>query len=546
MPRAGLDRRLVAMLLAATFTAVALPACAPRPTGNDMLANTGMRRAAAEDPATDGSADGNMTGSGGISDAALRDRIGRISRRPSLSDMAVLRAALDSPDAEVRRLAVHGLALLGHASAIVDLLRLTRTDPSARVVDAAHDGLRAFPPEEVERIRLRTDPLHQQRDEQFETDIARRDAGTRRRVERQAPPVDEAQMIAWASDLEGDVGFWVEGSKIQLVKDHAPIGHPLGYNGKANAGELLEYRLTITNASLDPRLSSSAFCYTYDPWVTVINRELMLPVMKPGETRTLPDTLLVLVSPDAPAEHRAQLFLEIGDTRLDSSHEGRPVYRAFYITFTNPGIGRVEFSFDAVDDDSWGESDGNGNGIAEWSERVELTAHVLNYGPDTMRDTHLQMQSSSSLVKVVPAVTAASGNIPPGGRAPLSGTFAIQMAHGYTGTFDIPVTLTLRVPLPEAGHDVNETRAYVNPEAASQAPTRYYTFKQAATLHIGVGGKNGGATLNGPPRLYQPFDPASLTKVFVLSDSRDLQKDWLADTEARFLDARDASTLEAE
>ncbi|MGE3853403.1 MAG: HEAT repeat domain-containing protein [Planctomycetota bacterium] len=540
MPRRSLSSpaALIVALIAVSFVAVA---CAGRGARGSALRNTSMAQAAADAPPANAGNAGNDAPVD-TADPVLRDRVATIARQPVLSDLPVLRAALASTDPDVRRLAVRGLALIGSNSVIADLLRVSRSDPSPHVANTAANALRTWPVELVEQIRLATDPVQQHRDEQFETEIARRDAGTIRRMQRQHPPVDEAQMIAWASDLDGDVGFWVENTKIELIKDHAPIGHPLGYNGQANAGELLEYRLTITNASLEARLSSSAFCYTYDPWITVINRELMLPVMRAGETKALPDSLLLLVAADAPESHTARLFLEIGDTRLDEANGGRPVYRAFDVSFTNPGLGRVEFSFSTVDDDSWGESDGNGNRMAEWGERVELTAHVKNFGADTMRDTHLELSSLSSLVSVRPSVTAPVGNIPPGGRAPLSGTFSVRMASGYSGTFEVPMQLKLRVPLPDT-QSSDQARHYVNPEAANTTPTRYYTFTQDVTLHIG---SEEGATLQAAARIYQPFDPARLLKLFVLGDDRNAQTDWLLDTEARFMDARDTATLDAQ
>ena len=73
---------------------------------------------------------------------------------------------------------------------------------------------------------------------------------------------------------------------------------------------MLEYRLTLKNSSLGDRRSSSAYCYSYDPYVTVINRELPVPSMEPNGVATLGKTVLLLVSPDAPEHHNVTLYLE--------------------------------------------------------------------------------------------------------------------------------------------------------------------------------------------------------------------------------------------
>lgn len=477
---------------------------------------------------------------------AERMRIMELAARPNPAGIPALVAGLESSDAETRLLAVRGLTALAPPDALPKLFHTKMHDPDSRVVQAATRALLVYPEDAVDAVAQQLDPAHVARTHELADIKANREGAIGRRRALLQPPVDEEQMEEWASDTSGDVGFFVE--NIVLVKDHAPPGHPYGFNGRANAGELLEYRLTLKNSSLGDRRSSSAYCYTFNRYCTVINRKLRLPAMGPGEVVDALDTLLVLVAPDTPPDFYLNLYLEVGDSHLDRG--SRPVYRAIPpLHITNRGLGPVRFEFSTIDDDRWGESDGNNNGIADWGERVEIRVTVRNDGPDSLREASLTMTTLTTLASVG-RYTPVAGDIPPGGRTEFadgrpgfSRAFSVALATGYAGEFDIPLQLTLTVPVnPFPDETTSDTgRLYIQPrQRDTERPQAVATFTQRVILRVGTNQPQS----VGVPFTYRAFDPDQLISLFVLNDNHAAQQTFLENNETRWIDYREVALLD--
>ena len=55
--------------------------------------------------------------------------------------------------------------------------------------------------------------------------------------------------------------------------------------------------------------------------------------------------------------------------------------------------GPFDFYISDFDDDQWGLSEGNGNGVLEWGEKCEILVNVVNKGNKTVNDSRLEIIS---------------------------------------------------------------------------------------------------------------------------------------------------------
>ncbi len=463
-----------------------------------------------------------------------------MSHNPRPQDVPRLLDGLESEDDLVRTYAVRGLSVLAPPEALVPLYTVSVSDVNPRVVREAEQALRSYRREKVEQVALQHDPVQRRRVEARDQRRQERVARQQRQLARLEPPVPRDVMEEWAAEDHPDVGFFV--TDVNLVRDHAPVGHPLGYNGEANAGQLLEFEVSITNASSMPRMSSSAYAYTYDEYTTVINRELPVPTMEPNEEAALQRTLLVHVSPDAPERHSLELFLEVGDSRLNALTDGRPVYRPIRdIEVSNVGFGPVQFELEDLVDDVWGHSDGNGNGIAEWGETVEVRLSARNLGSYALRESRMRLRSESRLADVyTPSDAQRKGEVPPGGRPGFARTFAVSLAHGYEGNFAVPLTVELLVPHYSETVRPDTSRVFLSDYEERRRPTGVFRFRQELELRVGTDQ----VVPVSEVETYEPVDLDRLIQLFVLDNDTRAQHRFLERTEQRFLDARD--TLLAE
>jgi WD40 repeat protein len=109
----------------------------------------------------------------------------------------------------------------------------------------------------------------------------------------------------------------------------------------------------------------------------------------------------------------------------------------------------VSFDADAVDDDALAGTNGNGDGVVDAGETVDLTASVRNGGAIAATNLSLTLRASQAGVTVVDSV-AALGDVPAGGTLTAADPFRITVAPSLADKTPIPFTLTVRqngVPL---------------------------------------------------------------------------------------------------
>jgi hypothetical protein len=506
-PTPSMNRRAGRVRAAVVIFSVIAPACLLLPA---------CQSGAIVDPDAPQFADGEVS-------RAYR-LIAQLAQSPSPVDAPTLTAGLGSSDPRVREKACEGLTVITPEGALPYLVRLELADPSASVRNAAERAVEAYPPADAAAARDAVDPVARARAAARDNRVRERYAEELRKLDRLEPPTDEATMKRWAAETAGRVGFFI--TDVSLVTDHAPPGHPLGYDGEPNAGELLEYAVSVRNASEGlSRVSSSVYCYTYDPHVRVVTRELLLPPVGPSGGAQLSPTLLILVAPNAPEEHTATFYLEMGDTHLDAQRDGRPVYRPFELTFTNHGVTGVSFNILPPDDDEWGASAGNDDGVSDWNEEIELTVEVANVGSLELREAFLTLTTPSRIASVR-AVDPREGRVPPGGRPGFVRSYAVTLDNTYKGAFALPLTLELTVPrYPPPSRQINDR---------DPRPESMFVVSQRAFLMIGTNA----IVLDGEPETYAPFSFRELVDRFVLGDDYDTQQRWLQRNQLDFLSER--------
>jgi hypothetical protein len=116
----------------------------------------------------------------------------------------------------------------------------------------------------------------------------------------------------------------------------------------------------------------------------------------------------------------------------------------YYVCIGTPLVGPLVYGSLTIDDDASGESAGDGDGVVECGEAIELYVDLRNQGTDPARDVYAQLSESDPYVSFLYNTTSAYPDIP-GGQSRSNGndfdfTVAPGTPHGHVIHLDLDVT----------------------------------------------------------------------------------------------------------
>jgi hypothetical protein len=116
----------------------------------------------------------------------------------------------------------------------------------------------------------------------------------------------------------------------------------------------------------------------------------------------------------------------------------------YHICIDTPLVGPVVYSSLTIDDDTSGESDGDGDGVVECGETIELFAALWNQGTDPAEDVYATISESDAYVDFIHNTSSSYPDIP-GGESRGNGNdfdFTVDPStpHGHVIHLDLDIT----------------------------------------------------------------------------------------------------------
>ena len=189
-------------------------------------------------------------------------------------------------------------------------------------------------------------------------------------------------------------------------------------NGKIDFGERITMQIALKAVKGD-FISTSAFITTNDPYVNIITKKISYEDIAEGSTLYGVENLLLDISSEAPHLHRAEIDLEILDSRKRDT-EGNYIPFKDSFTFTINRVGPIQYGGAIIDDDNIGQSQGNGNMIIEKSDgRIEIPLVLRNLGVATVTNAVVRLTTSRNYVTIIedthkyPAIESGSDGVTP-------------------------------------------------------------------------------------------------------------------------------------
>jgi hypothetical protein len=112
--------------------------------------------------------------------------------------------------------------------------------------------------------------------------------------------------------------------------------------------------------------------------------------------------------------------------------------------FDTPDVGPLVYDSHTIDDDSTGDSSGNGDGVADCGESIELFVDLLNQGADDAAGVNADISTSDSYVTWIGNTASAYPDISGGGTGTNSDDFDFSLSpdtpDGHTITFNLDIT----------------------------------------------------------------------------------------------------------
>jgi hypothetical protein len=144
-----------------------------------------------------------------------------------------------------------------------------------------------------------------------------------------------------------------------------------------------------------------------------------------------------------------------GDMLLTvTKHDRHPYLATIPVASVNVYVG---YSASAIDDDSSGESIGNGDGVVNPGETIELPVQVENFGTETATNVTASLSSTDPYITILDG-NEVFGTIPAGGTAWSTDDFGFRVGgscpHGHVLTFDLDVRVGLEQHKSLIGLDV--------------------------------------------------------------------------------------------
>jgi len=166
-------------------------------------------------------------------------------------------------------------------------------------------------------------------------------------------------------------------------------------DGILNPGETAEIFVDLLNQGPDPATEVNAILSEDSPYINgfLFNDSSDYPDIPGGGSERNSDDWCFFVDPAAPDGHVVTF------TIVDSSAEGGPWTNSFSLTVVGPGnAGPLIYSAHLIDDDNRQNSSGNGDGIVNGGETVELFVDILNQGPDPASDVVVTLSEDSPYI----------------------------------------------------------------------------------------------------------------------------------------------------
>jgi len=307
--------------------------------------------------------------------------------------------------------------------------------------------------------------------------------------------------------------------KLELIKDYATVGHPGGFNQQVNEGELLAIKVHIENITGLKFKQLSGYCYSYSKYVQVLNRRIIFQKFNALETQSSVNSLMLLVSPNVKANEKIELFFQFGESK--QGERDLVIYSKAEMIIKSLPLGSFTFEVSNFDDDQWGLSEGNSDGILQWGERCEIEVLIRNIGKIYVETAQLEIISLNPQAKLSKErINLAEINTDSDDGNSVIIDFSLS--SDYEGKYDMYMLLKLNI--------VEEKKIIGS---------------WIQKLMITVGEKT--PKLVGKVYSYKSFDMLKLIDVFVVNQNNyDLQELFLFNTEIEYMDAKSSLILETE
>jgi len=132
---------------------------------------------------------------------------------------------------------------------------------------------------------------------------------------------------------------------------------------------------------------------------------------------------------------------------VDANHPNEGGSNYFYhlsLALDQDDAGPIVYAGHTVDDDATGQSSGDGNGVANCGETIELYVDLLNQGTDAAQDVYAALAESDPYVSFVYNTSSSYLDIPGGGSRSNANDFDFTVApgtpHGHIIHFDLDIT----------------------------------------------------------------------------------------------------------
>ena len=307
--------------------------------------------------------------------------------------------------------------------------------------------------------------------------------------------------------------------KLELIKDYATIGHPGGFNQQVNEGELISIKVHIENLTGLKFRQLSGYCYSYSKHIQVLNRRIVFKKFDALETQTSANLLMILVSPEVKPNEKIELFFQFGESK--QRERDLVIYSKAEIVIEPLPLGTFTFEISNFDDDQWGLSEGNSDGILQWGERCEIEVIIRNVGKINVESAQLEVISMNPQARL----NKNRINVGEIGAESEDGNSVIidfSLSSDYEGKYNMYMLLKLNI--------IKEKKIIGS---------------WIQKLMVTVSEKT--PKLVGKVYSYQPFDVLKLIDIFVVKQNNsDAQELYLFNTEIEYLDAKSSLILETE
>jgi hypothetical protein len=211
-------------------------------------------------------------------------------------------------------------------------------------------------------------------------------------------------------------------------------------DGIINPGELIELFVDLNNSGLETALNVNANLSDDSPYTTFTsNTTDNYGDIIGGGTVTNPDDFDIQIDPSTPDGHLITFTLEI------TASNGGPWTDQFSISVAHTlPVGPVIYDNHLVDDDNLQGSSGNGDGIINPGELIELFVDLNNSGEGMTLNVSASISDDSPYTSFTSNTTSNYGNITGGGTATNTNDFDIQIdpstPNGHIITFTMQIT----------------------------------------------------------------------------------------------------------